>query len=358
MKKIDWYLLKKFLGTFIYAILILAVIIFVIDLSEKLDEFAKRKAPTLLILNYYKNFLPQMTAMLFPLFVFIAAIFFTSKLANNSEIIAILASGVSYHRLMRPYIVGGVLLCALSLVANHFIIPQSNKELLVFKNKYIDNISNQSGRNVHMRLSNNLYVYLQSYDFSTNSGYRFSEETINGTLMKEKIMAERISYDSIKKVWNLYQVTVRTNDGLHETLQYYPELTRTYATFSPKDLIQDNQIMTTLTTPVLNQVIAQEKLRGRENLNEYYVERDMRSAQPFAAIILTLIAAGIAGRKIRGGSGIHLALGVVLSAIYVMALQFSKTFSTKAGLNPLLAVWIPNIIFSFLAIYLYRKQVR
>ncbi len=358
MKKLDWYILKKFLGTFFYAIFILAVIIFVIDLSEKMDTFAKRNAPILEILNYYKNFLPQMTATLFPLFVFIAAIFFTSKMANQSEIIAILASGVTYHRLMRPYITGGVLLGLLSFMANHYIIPQSNKELLIFKNKYVDNISNQSSKNVHLRLSDHQYVYLQTYDFTSNTGYRFSEEILNGTLLKEKLIAERASYDSVKKVWNLYNVSIRTNDGLKETLQFYPELSRSYSTFSPKDLIQDNQLMTAMTTPILNKVIEREKLRGRENLNEFYVERDMRTAQPFAAIILTLIGAGMASRKIRGGSGIHLAFGVVLSAIYVMALQFTKTFSTKAGLNPMLAVWIPNIIFSFIAIYFYRKHIR
>lgn len=358
MKKLDWYILKKFLGTFFYAILILAVIIAVIDYSEKVDEFVKRKAPTMLILNYYKDFLPQMIAFLFPLFIFIATIFFTSKLANQSEIIAILASGITYNRFLRPYIIGGAFLCLLSYVANNYIIPNSNKDLLVFKNKYIDNLSTISGKNVHLRLSEHLYVYIQSYDFVSNSGYRFTAETIDGTLLKEKIMADRISYDSVKKIWDLYNVTIRTNDSLKETLNHLPKLSRSYPSFTPKDLVIDNQVMTAMTTPVLNKVIAREKLRGRENLNEYYVEKYMRSAQPFAALILTLIGVCISSRKIRGGSGIHLAFGVVLSAIYMMALQFTKTFSTKAGLNPFVAVWIPNIIFSFIALYFYRKQIR
>ncbi|HTN46844.1 MAG TPA: LptF/LptG family permease [Flavipsychrobacter sp.] len=358
MKKLDWYILKKFLGTFFYAILILAVIIAVIDYSEKVDEFVKRRAPLTLILNYYKNFLPQMIAFLFPLFIFIATIFFTSKLANQSEIIAILASGVSFPRFLRPYLIGALLLCGFSYLANNYIIPRTNKELLVFKNKYIDNLSTSSGRNVHLRLSENLYVYMQNYDFISNTGYRFTSETIQKNLLKEKIMAERVSYDSVKKLWNLYSVTIRENDGMKEKLTTVPQLSRSYPSFSPKDLVVDNQVMTAMTTPVLDQVIAREKLRGRENLNEYYVEKHIRTAQPFAALILTIIGACIACRKIRGGSGIHLAFGVVLSAAYMMALQFSKTFSTKAGLNPLVAVWIPNMIFGAVAYYYYRKQVK
>jgi len=358
MKKLDWFIIKKFLGTFFYAILILSVIIAVIDYSEKVDEFVKRKAPTLLILNYYKDFLPQMIAFLFPLFIFIATIFFTSKMANLSEVIAILASGVSYNRFLRPYLIGGIFLCTISFIANHYIIPRSNKELLVFKNKYVDNISTISNKNVHLRLSEHLYVYIQTYDFVSNSGSRFTAETIDGTLLKEKVMADRVSYDSTKRLWNLYNVTIRTNDGLKEKLDFVPQLSRSYPSFTPKDLAMDNQVMTTMTTPVLNEVIAREKLRGRENLNEYYVEKYMRTAQPFAALILVIIGACLSSRKIRGGSGLHLAFGVVLSAIYMMALQFTKTFSTKAGLNPFIAVWIPNFIFAGVAYYFYRRQVK
>ena len=358
MKKLDWYILKKFLGTFFFAILVFAAIITVIDLSEKMDELVKRKASVMTVIKYYRDFLPNMIALLYPLFIFIATIFFTAKLANQTEVIAILASGVSFPRFLRPYIIGGILLCGFSYIANHFIIPVTNKGYITFKEKYVDNILSQSNRNVHLRLSDKLYVYVQNYDFANNSGYRFTAETIEKGLLKEKLMADRVSYDSIKKVWNLYNVSIRTNDSLTEKLTFFPELSKTYRSFTPKDLAIDNQIMTTMTTPVLNDVIAREKLRGRENLNEYYVERYIRTSQPFAAFILVIIGACISSRKIRGGSGIHLAFGVVLCAVYIMLLQFTKTFSTKAGLNPLLAVWIPNIIFSFIALYFYRRQVK
>jgi len=357
MNKLDRYIIKQFLGTFFYAIIILAVITAVIDYSEKVDDFVKRQAPWGEILNYYKNFIPYMVAFLFPLFIFIATIFFTSKLAYRSEIIAILSSGVSYTRFMRPYLIGGAFLCVVSLLANHWIVPAANKQRLAFEDTYVHEATVASDRNVHLRLSNDLYVYIQSYDYLVNTGYRFTAERIVGEQLVEKIMAERISYDSAKKTWELHNVTIRRNNGLQEELILEAGLKRKYP-FTPGDLKLDNDNMTAMTTPVLNKVIAREKLRGRENLNQFYVEKHRRTAQPFAGLILTVIGVTIASKKVRGGSGLHLAFGIMISAAYILALQFSTTFSTKAGLNPLLAAWIPNIIFAFVALHFYRKQVR
>src|SRR5690606_34924302 len=168
----------------------------------------------------------------------------------------------------------------------------------------------------------------------------------------------RVSFDSVKKVWNLYNVSVRTNDSLEETLNWYKHIVKTFPTFTPKDLIENNQLSATLTTPKLNEVIAREKLRGRENLNFYYVEKYRRSAQPFAAFLMIIIGVCLGSRKVRGGSGVHLALGVVICAVYVLMLQFSTTFSTKAGLNPWLAVWIPNFIFIFVTFFFLRAKVK
>ncbi len=358
MKILDWYIVKKFIGTFFYAIIILAVIACVIDLSEKMEDFVTRQAPVIEILNYFKNFVPHITALLFPLFIFIATIFFTSKLAYKSEIIAILASGVSFQRFLRPYIIGGAFLCCLSLLANHWIVPKANKQRLAFEDKYIHGTVLMSDRNVHLRLSKNLYVFMQSYDYSNNIGYRFTAETIEGVLLKEKIMAERASYDSVKKVWKLYTVTTRVNDGIKESVTYTPELVKQFPNFKPADLEEDDAIKEALTTPELDRIIAREKLRGRETLNFFYVEKHRRTAQPFAGFILTIIGVCLASRKIRGGSGLHLALGIVISALYIMAMQMSTTFSTKAGLNPMVAVWIPNFIFGALALYLYRRQIK
>lgn len=357
MTKLDWYIIKRFIGTFFYAIIILAVISCVIDYSQKVDDFVKNKAPFLQVMNYFKNFIPHISALLYPLFVFIACIFFTSKLAYKSEIIAMLATGISFNRLLRPYVVAAGFLGVLALLANHWIVPVANKERLRFEKKYVKEHIGYADRNVHLQLSNSLFIYMQSYDYNNNSGMHFSAETVDGTLLKEKLMAEYASYDSTKKTWKLRNVTIRRNDDIHESLTLVQEMDKKYP-FTPNDLRQDDGVKEALTTPELDRYIAKQKLHGNENLNLYYTEKQRRTATPFAGFILSIIGVCIASRKIRGGSGLHLAMGIGLCAIYMMALQLSTTFSTKAGLNPTLALWIPNIIFGGLALYLYRRQIR
>ncbi len=357
IKKLDWYIIKRFVGTFFYAIIILALVSCIIDLGEKMDDFVKNHAPVIAILNYYKDFIPHISALLYPLFIFIACIFFTSKLAYKSEIIAMLATGMSFQRLMRPYIIGGAFLGLLALLANHIIVPIANKQRLDFEDHYVHEARNAADRNVHIQLSRTLLVYMQSYDYPSNTGMRFTAERIDGTLLKEKLKAETASYDAKKKQWKLHNVRLTQNDDIHETVKFYPELIRQYP-FTPKDLRQDDDVKEALTTPQLNKYIERQKLHGNENLNLYYVEKERRTAQPFAGFILSLIGVCIASRKIRGGSGLHLAIGIAISALYIMALQLSTTFSTKAGLNPMLAVWIPNFIFGGVAFYLYRRQVK
>jgi lipopolysaccharide export system permease protein len=358
LKKLDVYIIKKFVSTFLFAIMILAVISCVIDYSEKVDSFVSKKAPFWSVFNYYKDFVPHITALLFPLFLFIATIFFTSKLAYKSEIIAILSAGVSFQRFIRPYLIGGGFLCFVSLIANHWIIPIANKERIAFEDKYIndDNFKFASD-DMHLGISKNTYVYLHTYNYANSTGTHFTEEKIEGILLKEKLMAEYVTYDTIKKIWHLHNVVIRTNDSNSEHLQRFTELEKKYP-FTPSDLNRTEAIKEALTTPELDQYIAKEQLHGRENLNFYYVEKHRRTAQPFAAMILTVIGACLASRKIRGGSGLHLALGIIISAVYIMFLQTSTTFSTKSSLSPLLAVWIPNIIFAGVALYLYRRQVK
>jgi lipopolysaccharide export system permease protein len=358
IKKLDWYIIKKFLSTFFFAIMVLAVISCVIDNSEKVDNIVSKKAPFWVVANYYKNFVPHITALLFPLFIFIATIFFTSKIAYKSEIIAILASGVSFQRFLRPYFIGGGFLCLVSLVANHWIIPNANKQRIAFEDKYINDANFMyASDNIHLGISKDTYVYIQNFNFQSLTGNRFTAEKVNGTVLKEKVMADYIVYDTVKKLWHLHNVVIRTNDTLKETLKKLPELDVKYP-FKPIDLNKTDAIKEALTTPQLMRYIDQEKLRGRENLSFYFVERDRRTAQPFAALILTVIGACISSRKIRGGSGFHLALGIAISAIYIMFLQTSTTFATKSNLNSTVAVWIPNIIFGIFAYYLYRRQVK
>ena len=302
--------------------------------------------------------MPHITALLFPLFIFIATIFFTSKIAYKSEIIAILAAGISFQRFLRPYIIGSTFLCIVSLIANHWIIPIANKERIAFEDKYInDDNFKYVNDNLHMGISKNTYIYLQNYSFSNSTGNHFTEETINGTLLKEKIMADYVTYDSVKKIWHLHNVVIRTNDSNKESIRNLPELDKKYPV-TPGDLNRTDAIKEALTTQELNQYIATEQMHGRENLNSYFIEKHRRSAQPFAAFVLTIIGACIASRKIRGGSGLHLALGIVISAIYIMFMQISTTFATKSSLDPLIAVWIPNVVFAIFAYLLYLRQVK
>lgn len=355
MKILDWYIVRKFIGTFFFAILVLAIIACVIDVSEKLNDFSKNHAPLGAILNYYKNFVPHISALLYPLFIFIATIFFTSKLAYKSEIVAMLATGMPFNRFLRPYVIGAGFLGCLALLANHWVVPMANKSRLAFEDKYVHEKITSSDRNVHMQLSPGLLIYMESYDYAGNIGYHFTAEKIEGTRLLEKLMADHVSYDSAQKMWHLYQVTVRKNDSLKEELESYGELMADYK-FTPKDLKENSDVKEALTTPQLNHYIAVQRLHGNDTLNIYYVEKYRRTAQPFAGFILSIIGACIASRKIRGGSGFHLALGIAISAIYMLILQFSTTFSTKAGLNPLIAVWIPNFAAAIVAFFVYRRQ--
>ncbi len=357
MKKLDWYIIRKFLGTFFFAIIILAVIACVIDFSEKFSIFVKNEVPIVLIANYYKNFVPHISALLYPLFIFIATIFFTSKLAYKSEITAMLATGMSFNRFLRPYIIGAAFLGIVALLANHWIVPIANKDRLGFENRHVHEKVTTSDKNVHLQLTPELLVYIQEYNYTSNEGYHFTAERIKGTQLLQKTKADRISYDPEKKQWHMFGVTVRTNDSIRETLEYLPELVQVYP-FTPKDLKEDQEVKETLTTPELDGFIARQQLHGNENLNFYFVEKHRRTAQPFAGFILSMIGVCLASRRIRGGSGFHLAVGIAISAVYMLCLQFSTTFSTKSGLNPFIAVWIPNLLFGIAAVIIYQRQVR
>lgn len=337
--------------------MILAVIACVIDYSQKVDDIVKNHAPWQQTLFYFLNFVPHITALLFPLFIFISTIFFTSKMAYRSEIIATLAAGISFKRFLRPYVVGAILLGMVSLLANHWAVPMANKNINDFLSKYIWSQSQVSSSNLHLRLSKNLYIYLHNYNYMSNKGNWFTAETIDGTLLKQKVMARTASYDSVSKIWTLNDVTIRENNGLKEQLHHYPVWTHKYA-FSPNDLDVDADIKETMTTPQLIRYTDLQIARGREDVNYFLLERYKRSAQPVSGFILTIIGVCIAARKVRGGSGLHLAVGIVISAFYMLLLQFANTFSTNAGLSPLLAVWLPNVIFGAVALYLYRKQLK
>lgn len=360
MKKIDWYILKKFLTTFFFAIFLFAIISVVVDVSEKTDDFVKSQLGfKRIITDYYFGFIPHIIALLFPLFVFIAVIFFTSKMAGRSEIIAILASGTTYSRWLRPYWIGGIVLAIMLWFANQYVVPRANQVRGNFEAKYIDANSSynallNTNSNIYLRVDSFTYAGINSYDTLTKRGGPIFLYTVRGDKVVENTRADAISWDTATKKWRLEAVINRKLLPLKELVTMESNKQVAF-NFKPYDLSRDKYTKDKLTSPELDRFIRLEELRGSEGLNDLKVERYRREATCVTVLLLTLIGAVVAGRKVRGGSGVHLALGFMMAALFIITDRFSTIFSTKGNLPPLLAAWIPNMIFVFVVIYLYRK---
>ncbi len=355
LKKLDWYIIKKFLTTFFFSLLLFLVIAIVIDLVERLDDFMSSSAPvSLIITNYYLPFLPWIGAQLFPLFVFLSVMFFTSKMAGESEIIAMLGNSVSYYRILRPYLFTALLLAGLLYFGNHYLVPWSNAKKLDFVDTYFYGGRKEAAQSTHIRISKNEFIYLENFNTVENEGYKFGYEKFNNGKLIYKLTADKIEWNYQKKNWNLFHVVMRNFDGMNETFTTANKINQGFAV-APTDFekrqAETKEIMS---TPVLSAFIAKEELRGDDNLEQYYVERLRRTAAAYSLLIMTLIAFAVAGKKTRGGIGAHIAIGLVLSATYILFMQMSTTFSNQAGLNPYLGVWLPNILFTGIAIYLLR----
>lgn len=360
MKKLDWYILKKFLTTFFFSIFLFAVIAIVVDVSEKTDDFV-RSGLTLqqIITQYYYGFVPHIIALLLPLFVFIAVIFFTSKMAGRSEIIAILASGTSYQRWLRPYWIGGILLAGLLWFANQFVVPRANQIRGTFEANYIDknnsyNALLSSSNYIYLRVDSFTYAGIYAYDTLTKRGGPYFSYTIRKNKVVQNMRADQIIWDTTTRKWKLESIIERNISDQGEIVAMVQEKQMNF-NFKPLDLSRDKYTKDKLTTPELDRFIALEELRGSEGLNSLKVERYRRDATCVTVLLLTLIGAIVAGRKVRGGSGVHLAVGFVTAALFILTDRFSTIFSTKGDLPPLLAAWIPNLIFVFVVVYLYRK---
>lgn len=364
MKKLDWYIVKKFLTTFFFAIFLFVVITVVIDMSEKAEDFVRSNlSSTQIFTQYYLGFIPHITALLFPLFVFIAVIFFTSKMAGQSEIVAILASGVTYNRWLRPYVVGGIFLALILWLASMYTVPIANKKRTSFETKYIDanssyeraiSIINDRGNSMYLKIDSFTYAVINNYDTTTKSSNGcYLYKIVNNKLI-ENVKANRMFWDAKKQKWQLQSNIKRTIDTVKETLLQTAEQQLTFAA-TPRDLLRGKYTKDVLTSPQLNHYIKLEEAKGSENINELLVEYGRRNATPISVIILTLMGAIIAGRKIRGGSGSHLAVGILIALLFIITDKFSTIFSTKGNLPPMVAVWIPNFIFSFVVLYLYKK---
>lgn len=361
MKKIDRYILSKYLTTFFFCLILFTAIVVVVDISEKTDNFVKSKLPvSQIITDYYFGFIPRIDAMLFPLFVFISVIFFTSKMAGRSEIIAILSSGVGYRRFLLPYVVGGIFLSAVLWLGYQYIVPNANLKWANFEVKYIDGPtaieSNNSNykRNLYFKMDSNTYVGIKGYDTILKSGNGFFVQRFQKNKLVYNLRSDLFNWDTATGKWKLFNAVERRLDSISERVTRSSELVIGY-NFKPRDLRKDNYLKDQLPTPELDEFIKLERLRGSEMLSTLLVERYNRDAIPVSVLILTIIGAVLASRKIRGGSGLHLAIGVIISVLYILFSRFSIVFATKGNFTPFLAAWTPNIIFGLLAFYLYKK---
>jgi lipopolysaccharide export system permease protein len=355
MGKLDWYIIKKFLGTFFFSISLILIIVVVFDISEKVDDFFESEAPLRAILfDYYLNFIPYFGNLFSPLFTFIAVIFFTSKMAGNSEIISILTSGVSFNRFLRPFLLSAVLLCVLSFVLGNFIIPASNQLRLDFEYEYLKSPYKNRDKDIHMQIEPGTFIYIESYNIQKNIGYKFSIENFEKNELKKKLYSSYIEWDEQKEKWTIYNYIEREINGLYEEINK-GEQKDTVLNLRPKDFNFRLSMVETMNYYELNSFIDKEKMKGSKNLVFHLIEKHKRIAFPFATIILTLVAVAMASRKVKGGIGLHLGIGLLISFSYILFMQISTTFATNGDLSPIVAVWIPNLMFSLLAVYLLRK---
>ncbi|MES2592759.1 MAG: LptF/LptG family permease [Bacteroidota bacterium] len=355
MKLLDLYIIRKFLGTFFFSMALIILIVVVFDISEKIDDFIGKDAPLkAIVFDYYFNFIPYFVNLFSPLFTFIAVILFTSKMATRTEIVAILSSGVSYTRMLLPYMLSAIVIAILSLYLNNMVIPNATKKRIAFEDKYIRNEFHNRDRNIHKQLLPGNYIYLESYSTMENTGYKFSIEKFTDGQLNYKLMAENIVWDTVKQSWAVNNYYVRRINGMEETIVKGVKLD-TVLGFTPKEFGRKDNTVETMDFYELDEYIASERLKGSDNIELYEIEKYRRISFPFATFILTLIGVSIASRKVRGGIGMHIGLGIFISFTFIMFMQVSTTFAASGLVSPLVAVWIPNVIFSLLALYLLKK---
>ena len=357
MKRLDKYIIGKFLGTFIFSIVLIMSIAVIFDLTEKLDNFFENQVSMReIILDYYLNFIPYYMNMFSPLFIFISVIFFTSKLAGDSEIIAILASGVSYHRFMWPYFVSALLLFVFSFWMTGYVIPPASEKMLTFQDKYIEHFSRENARNVQMEVEPGTILYIESFQKRTNLGYRASLEHFDGKKLTMRITADRIHYDSAYN-WHFDKFVRRDFDGMRETLARGTRLD-TIIPVLPKELFYTAENAQMMPNPELKQYIEIQRKRGSGNVQAFETEWWKRWASPIGAFIMTLLGVTMSSKKVRGGMGKNLGVGLTLSALYILFSTVSTTFSVNGVLSPFMSVWLPNFMFLAIGIVLYIRVSR
>ncbi|HJZ39262.1 MAG TPA: LptF/LptG family permease [Bacteroidales bacterium] len=352
---LDWYIIRKFLGTFFFTIALIVSIAVVFDLSEKIDDFLENNAPLRkIIFDYYLNFIPYFAVLFSPLFTFITVIYFTSRMAYNTEIIAILSSGVSFHRLLVPYFISAFALTLFSFSLNNFVIPHANARKLIFEETYYHNSPKVvRDRNIHKQIEPGIFIYLESYNTISNSGRKFSMEKFEEGRLVSKLFADEIRWDSLISKWHLRNYYIRNYLGDNQAL-IRGQSADTVINLTPEEFRRRENAVEAMNLGELNRFIREQKLQGAPDIDRYLIDKHRRFSFPFSAFILTLIGVSVSSRKAKGGIGMQLGIGLLISFSYIVFMQFSSQFAISGSVSPFIAVWIPNVLFTIIAAFIYR----
>ena len=359
IRKMDWYIIKKFLGTYFFAIALIISIAVVFDVNEWIDNFINNKAPVkAIIFDYYANFIPYFSNLFSPLFVFISVIFFTSKLAENSEIIAMMSTGMSFKRLLRPYMISAAIISIMTYGMGAYVIPKGNVTRLNFEDQYKKKKKQEYVRNVQVEVDSGVIAYMERYENYNKTAYRFSLDKFVDKKLVSHLTARSATYDTTTvNKWTLKNYMIREMDGMKETITKGERLD-SIIKMEPQDFLIMKGKQETMTSSELSAYIERQRRRGFANIKEFEIEYHKRIAMSFASFILTIIGVSLSSRKVKGGMGMYLGVGLALSFSYILFQTVSATFAVNGNASPFLAVWVPNIVYTFIAIYLYRKAPR
>jgi lipopolysaccharide export system permease protein len=368
LKTLDRYILAKFLKTFLFSITLILLIFIVFDIKDKLNDYIKKDIPIKeIIFNYYLMFIPYYGNLFSYLFTFIAIIFFTAKMAQQTEFVAILSSGISFKRMLRPYMIGAFIIGFSSLVLNHFILPKAFRVKIGFEDKWINDGYSNGEENIHKKIGPNTLLYMESYDNRINTAYKVTLEEIVNYKQTYFLSADMMKWDSLDLKWNLTNVyerklivqdkldTLKNQKPIYKQQNFYSVTKKLKLQFNPNDMWRFESKIETMTYFELKEYIIRERIKGSNLIEHFEVEQYKRTSFPFATFILTIIGVSVSSRKVRGGVGLQIALGLLLSCIYIMLMYIFTTIATTGFAPPLLAVWIPNIIFSVVALYFYNS---
>ncbi len=352
---IDLYIIKKFLGTFFFAIFMIIAIAVVFDFSEKIDDFIENNAPLkAIIFDYYLNFIPYFAVLFSPLFTFISVIYFTSRMAYNTEIIAILSSGVSFNRLLRPYFISAIILAFFSFLLNNYITPGATKKKLDFEEVYYHNRPASFKKiNVHRQIEPGIIIYLESFNTANNHGLKFSIEKFKNGKLVSKLISDDIRWNAEKNKWTIHNYYIRDYKEKDQVITKGISIDTTL-NITPEEFNRRDDAIEAMSLRELNEFINTQKLQGASDMEIPLIEKYKRFSFPFSTFILTLIGVSVSSKKVKGGIGVQIGIGLLISFSYILFMQFSSQFAISGAVNPLLAVWIPNIIFTFIAYFLYK----